>query len=197
MSPAPEPVPSAPVPLDVTVELLTRIRGGDPAAREALCARFLPLLRRWARGRLPHGVRDLAETDDLVQVALLRALDHVEGFEARREGAFLAYLRRILMNLVRDEIRGHRRRPARESLDETGAEDSVSLVEQEVGFETMAAYERALEALPEEQREAVMLRVEFGYTYEEIATAVGSPSTDAARMMVTRALARVAAEMRR
>jgi DNA-directed RNA polymerase specialized sigma24 family protein len=34
-----------------------------------------------------------------------RAFDHVEGFEPRFEGAFFAYLRRILMNRIRDEIR--------------------------------------------------------------------------------------------
>lgn len=188
---------AVPLPLDATALLLSRVRAGDAEAREALCARFLPLLRRWARGRLPQGVRDLAETDDLVQVALLRALDRVEGFEARREGAFLAYLRRILMNLVRDEIRGHQRRPTRTSLEETGADAPLARVEQEVGFETLASYERALESLPEQQREAVMLKVEFGYTYDEIAAAIGSPSRDAARMMVTRAIALVAAEMRR
>jgi RNA polymerase sigma-70 factor (ECF subfamily) len=186
-----------PAPLEATATLLARIRAGDAAAREALCARFLPLLRRWGRGRLPQGVRDLAETDDLVQVALLRALDHVEEFEARREGAFLAYLRHILMNLVRDQIRGHRRRPGRDSLDDPDAAEPASLVEQAVGFETLATYERALASLPEEHREAVLLRIEFGYTFEEVAAALGSPSPDAARMMVTRALARLAAEMRR
>jgi RNA polymerase sigma-70 factor (ECF subfamily) len=132
-------------------------------------------------------VRDLAETDDLVQVALLRSLDHVEEFEARREGAFLAYLRSILLNLVRDEIRGHRRRPGRESLDEESERGGRSFVEETVGVETFAAYEQALATLPEEHQEAVILRVEFGYTYEELAAALGSPSADAARMSVTRA----------
>ena len=191
--------PSAPdpAPLEATATLLARIRAGDLAAREVLCARFLPLLERWGRGRLPRGVRDLAETDDLVQVALLRALDHVEEFEARREGAFLAYLRHILMNLVRDQIRAHGRRPPRESLDDPDSAEPVSLVEQAVGFETLASYERGLAALTDDQREAVLLRVEFGYTFEEVATAIGSPSSDAARMLVTRALARLAAEMQR
>lgn len=185
------------MPLDTTAALLTRIRGGDPAAREALFARFLPVLRRWARGRLPQGMRDLAETDDVVQVALIRALDRLDHFAGEREGAFLAYLRHILVNLVRDEMRSHQRRPGRTSLDDLAEGDAPSLVQQAVGFETLATYERALEQLPELQREAVMLRVEFGYSFEEIASALGNPSSDAARMVVTRALAKVAAEMRR
>ena len=72
-------------------------RAGDQRARERLVSRFLPILRNWATGRLPGGARDLAETDDLVQITLVRALDHIDRFEHRGEGAFLAYLRRILL----------------------------------------------------------------------------------------------------
>ena len=45
------------------------------------------------------------------------------------------------------------------------------------------------------QREAVLLRVEFGYEYRDIAEAIGSPSANGARMVVSRALARVARAM--
>ena len=40
-----------------------------------------------------------------------------------------------------------------------------------------------------------MLRIELGFTYVEIATFLGSPSANAARMVVTRALARLAEVM--
>ena len=66
-----------------TVTLIGRIRDGDDSAREELFRRCLPLLRRFARGRLPAQRRDMAETDDLVQVTLLRALNNVERFDAR------------------------------------------------------------------------------------------------------------------
>ena len=49
--------------------------------------------------------------------------------------------------------------------------------------------------LGERDREAVILRVEFGYSHEEIAEAIGSPSANAARMTVARALVRLAEEM--
>ena len=58
----------------------------------------------------------MVDTDDLVQVAVLRALNKVGRFEPHREGAFLAYLRRILLNAVRDEIRRVARRPGMEDL---------------------------------------------------------------------------------
>lgn len=179
--------------LESTADLLHRVRQGESAARERLVARYLPILRRWAHGRLPPYARDLAETDDLVQITLVRALDHIEEFEPRHEGAFLAYLRRILLNSVRDEIRRVTRRGPREELNEDIA--GPSELSQAVGIDTLLAYEAALATLPEEHQEAVILRIEFGFSFEEVAAAVGSPSANAARMMVTRALARLADAM--
>src|SRR5262249_49321729 len=77
--------------LESSVVLFERIRAGDARARETLVKRFHPVLLQWAHGLLPVGVRDLNETDDLVNKALLRALKHLEEFEPRRPGAFLAY----------------------------------------------------------------------------------------------------------
>jgi RNA polymerase sigma-70 factor (ECF subfamily) len=178
--------------LESTAALLALVRSGDAAARERLVARYLPILRRWARGRLPAGARGLSDTDDLVQVTLLRALDHVDDFESRHEGAFLAYLRRILLNATRDEIRRAVRRPAGEDLSADLPDPAPSVLEQTIGREVLERYEAALVSLPEEPREAVILRVEFGYTYPEIAEALGKPSSNAARMMVARALVRLA-----
>ena len=175
-------------PTSLTAVLLNRARGGDLVAREELFERFVPVLRRWAHRRLPLHARDLNETSDLVQITLLRALNRIGEFEARGEGAFLGYLRRILLNVVREEIRRSARRGPHESLDETLASPYASLAEQVIGIEQMERYQRALEALSEEQQQAVLLRIEFGYTYEQIAEAVGKPSPDAARMTVVRAI---------
>jgi len=181
--------------LESTAALLGRVRAGDEAAREILVRRFLPALRRWAHGRLPPPARGLVDTDDLVQVALLRALHRVESFEPERAGAFLAYLRRIILNAVRDELRRAARRPRPETLPEELVDPAPSLVEQAIGREAMAAYEAALARLGDRQQEAVILRIEFGLTYEEIAEAIGSPSANAARMTVSRALLRLAEVM--
>jgi RNA polymerase sigma-70 factor (ECF subfamily) len=178
--------------LESTAELLGRVRGGDTAARERLVAQYLPMLKRWAHGRLPSSARGMVETDDLVQVSLIRALDHVGEFEPRREGAFLAYLRRILLNALRDEIRRSARRPAEERLPDDLTDQRPSLLEQTIGREAVESYETALASLPEAQQEAVILRIEFGFDYQQIAEAVGSPSSKAAHMMVSRALLRLA-----
>lgn len=188
--------PPAPHGLESTAFLLERVREGDAEARERLVARFLPPLRRWAHGRLPGHARSLADTDDLVQVSLLRALDHVDGFEARREGAFLAYLRRILLNAVRDEIRRSARRPTQdlEAADLPSPEPSP--LERQVGRDMLEAYEAALTRLTEAQREAVIMRLEFGYGYAQVADAIGRTTPNAARMLVARALVQLAEEMR-
>src|SRR6185295_20341572 len=87
------------------LELLTRSRCGDPAALDLLLARYLPPLQRWASGRLPRWSRDLADTSDIVQEALVDTFRKIESFEHRGEGALRAYLRQAVMNRIRDELR--------------------------------------------------------------------------------------------
>jgi RNA polymerase sigma-70 factor (ECF subfamily) len=181
--------------VDSTASLIDRIRSGEAAAREQLIERYLPAMRKWARGRLPVGTRDLADTDDLVQVTFLRALDRLKDFEYRGEGAFVAYLRRALQNRIRDETRRAGRKPRAEGLDEPLVDPRPSPLEEVIGVEALESYEAALSRLKEVQQEAVVLRIELGFTYEEIAQALGSPSANAARMTVTRALVRLAEVM--
>ena len=101
--------PAAPV--ETTIELLTLARQGDHAAIERLFARHLKPLQRFARGRLPAWARDLTDTDDLVQDALLQTFKRLENFESRHPGALQAYLRQAVMNRLRDELRRQARGP--------------------------------------------------------------------------------------
>lgn len=181
--------------LESTAALLAAIKAGHDGARERLVARYLPILLRWAHGRLPRSARDLAETEDLVHVGLLKALAHVGTFEYQREGAFFAYLRQILRNEIRMEIRRTSRHPTRQSLAENLPVRSPSPLEEAVGNEALRAYEAGLAALHEDEREAVILRLEFGLKHEQVATVLGKPSADAARMLVARALVRLTAAM--
>lgn len=181
--------------LESTATLLQLVRHGDRPARERLAARYLQVLRRLAHGRLPLRARDLVDTDDLVQVTLVRALDHVEEFEPRHEGAFLAYMRRILLNQIRDEIRRVARRPARSELEGDLPALDRSPLEEAIGRETVERYEAVLDQLKEEQREAIILRLELGFTYQQIAEALGRDSPNAVRMMVTRALVRLGEQL--
>ncbi len=181
---------------DSTSRLLARIRQGDARAKELLAARYLASLQRFAHGRVPPRARDLFDTDDLVQVTLIRALEHLESFESRGPGSFHAYMRNAILNQIRDQARRVRRAPDWAELPEDLAGPESSPLEQAIGREALERYEKALERLTPEQREVVVLRLELGFTYEQIATAVGSPTANAARMQVTRAVARLAELMR-
>lgn len=181
--------------LESTTRLIARMRTGDHTARDRLIARYLPMLRRWAHGRLPSYGRDLSETDDLVQITFLRALNRLEDFESRHSGAFLAYLRTILMNAVREELRRRRSRPQPTDLPDDLPSPMPSAVEQAIGEQTLQAYEQALLQLPEEKRLGVIMRIEFNMDYEEIAAELERPSVNATRMMIVRALEDLAGAM--
>ncbi len=178
-----------------TTQLLLKYRDGDDTARDRLVARYLPLMRQWAHGRLPGYVRDLSETDDLVQVTFMRALNRLDRFKAEKPGAFLAYLRTILVNVLRDEIRRSKRSPQQLPISEERLASESSVVDNMVGEEIMQAYEKALQPMAEEKRMAVIMRLEFGMSYEEIARELERPSANATRMMIVRALAELAQAM--
>ena len=71
-----------------------------------------------------------------------------------------------------------------------------SPLEDAIGRETLEHYQAALERLRPEEREAIVARVEMGYSYEELAQVLGKPTPDAARKAAQRALVRLAEEMR-
>ncbi len=181
--------------LESTASLLARVRAGQPEARNELAARYLGVLKRWAHGRLPLRARSLLGTDDLVQETLLRALDRVEGFEPKREGAFLAYLRRILLNRIRDEVRRMARSPGLVELPVGLVNADPSPLDMAIGKEASLRYEAALASLSSEEQEAVVLRIEMGFTHQQVAEALGKPSPNAARMFVARAVVKLAEVM--
>jgi len=184
-------------PLESTLVLLERARAGDRASLDRLFARHVKPLRRWISGRLPKWARDMADTDDLVQDALLQTFKRIEAFDPRGPGALQAYLRQAVFNRVRDELRKKGRRPEMTDVDGIELQSEQSPLEEAIGREAVENYEGALQRLRPEEREAIVARVELGYTYEELAEVLGKPSADAARKAASRALVRLAEEMTR
>ena len=123
------------------------------------------------------------------------ALERVKDFEYRKDGAFLAYLRRTLQNKIRDEIRRADRRPVHLALTEGRPAQDPSPLESAIAVETLERYEHAMSKLSETHQEAVMLRIELGFTYVEMADAMNASSANAARMLVSRALVKLAKAM--
>ena len=180
-----------------SARLLDRAIRGDRSARDALFERYLPWLRRWARGRLPRWARGVVDTSDVVQDALHRTVTRLSGFEPRGEGALRAYLRSAVENRIRDEMRRAMRRPAMDVLDEGQplVGNDRSLQEKIVHDEAWDRYRSALKRLPRRDQRLIVGRLELGYSFRQLAVIEGRGGPDGARMALKRALVRLAAEM--
>jgi RNA polymerase sigma-70 factor (ECF subfamily) len=175
-----------------SIALLERAQAGDRLALEELLTRYRPRLKRWASGRLPRYARDMTDTDDLVQEAMIGTVRNFQSFKHQGEWALQAYMRQAVTNRIRDELRRSAATPRRDELPIHAESGAMSPLEAAAGREVFSRYERALADLDEQEREAVIARLELGCSYQEIAALVDKPTTDAARMMVTRALTRLA-----
>ena len=178
-----------------TLSLVERAHRGDEGALERLMVRHLTPLKRWARGRLPRWARDAEDTDDLVQDALLQTFKRLDAVEIRGPGALQAYLRQAVLNHIRNELRKKARRPEMADVDGFEIDRGLSPLEEAIGQEAVERYEQALARLRPEEREAIIGRIEMGYSYDELADALGKPSSEAARKAAKRALVRLAREM--
>lgn len=182
-------------PLAATQDLLHAAKAGNARARDELFARFLPRLRRWASGRLPRYARSLLDTEDLVQEALIRTFTGLDRVEVRGPGGFQAYVRQAILNRIRDQVRWAARRPGPGEVPEDLPDVTPSPLEEAIGADVLARYERALASLSTADQELLHLRLELHFEFDEIAAMTGKPTRDAARMAVQRALARLAEEM--
>jgi RNA polymerase sigma-70 factor (ECF subfamily) len=180
-------------------ELLRRARAGDNQALDRLFQRYLPFLYRWAHGRIPGWARNSFETADVVQETVLQTIRNLGSFEPEREGALLAYLRRSLLNRIRDRFRYAMRHPTPAPLtpmNETSLDDAASPLDLAISEEDRRRYEEGLSLLTPAEREAIVGRVELGYSYEQLALILKKPTPGAARLFVRRALLRLSDEMR-
>ena len=182
--------------LESSVDLLRRAQSGDADALNQLLRRYLPRLRRWASSRLPWALRSMLDTGDLVQDAVVSSLPHLPALEVRSERALEFYLKRAIRNRILDLRRRSGRRPVREELPGDVVDRRTSSpFDIQSGKEAAERYRLGIAALTKEQRWAIVLRVERGLSYDQIAVELGKSSADAARMIVSRALVRLASRM--
>ena len=188
--------PGPPSPdLLVTGQLLERAKAGDRSALELLVARYRPRLVRWATGRLPHYARSLHDTADLVQETLLGAIEGLDRIVESSPGQFQAYVRKAVLNRIRDQIRWASRRPGDGKAMEHFSDSAPSPLERAIGAEMVERYERALDQLSDVERQLIHLRIELDFSYVEIAAAMDRGTRDAARMAVQRAIRKLAKAM--
>ena len=127
---------------------------------------LLPRLRRFARNL----TRQPDDADDIVQVALERALTRCEQWDANSR--LDSWMFGIVRNAWIDELRSRQRRGTHLDVDELG--ETVSGDRDIPEIETMSI-EAAMAQLPEEQRTAVSLVLVEGLSYKEAAQVMEIP----------------------
>jgi RNA polymerase sigma-70 factor (ECF subfamily) len=154
-------------------ELIARLRARDLEALGELYRELGGAMVTLARTML----RDRDEAEDVVEEALLRIHDAGPGFRGDR--GVRTWALRIVANRCRDLLRRRRFTAGRpEDLDpiaESGLRaDPLAGWDEAIDRERLlVALERAIDALPPEQREAVVLRDRLGLSYDEVAATLG------------------------
>jgi RNA polymerase sigma factor (sigma-70 family) len=145
-------------------ELMAAVAQGDGSALEALCRRWERSLHRFIWRQT--GGRDV---DDLHQETWLRVVRAADRFDRSRR--FSTWLFRIAINQCRD---WHRRRPPDPVPPAVAARDQTAA---DPGAATAAALDasRLLAALPDAQREVVVLRYYHDLPDAEVATILDVP----------------------
>jgi len=159
-------------------KLVERVQKGDKGAFDLLVLKYqhkiVNLIMRY--------VRDPELALDIAQEAFIKAYRALPRF--RGDSAFYTWMYRIAVNTAKNHLAAQRRRPMDVELDlqdpeqydlhaklkETDTPEGVAL-----GIELKETVERAIAALPEDLRTAIVLRELEGMSYEEIAQTMDCP----------------------
>ena len=177
------PPAAAPTSADTDLMLVERTVAGDQKAFELLVLKYQRRIERLI-GRM---VRDTDLVEDIAQETFIRAYRALAQF--RGEAQFYTWLYRIAVNTAKKALVDLKRDPlVSETALRNGGddEDETSAVENELtsaetpetvlaAKEIASAVNSAMEALPEELRQAVTLREIEGLSYEEIAEVMNCP----------------------
>ena len=159
-------------------KLVKRVQKGDKGAFDLLVLKYqhkiVNLVMRY--------VRDPELALDITQEAFIKAYRALPRF--RGDSAFYTWMYRIAVNTAKNHLAAQRRRPMNVELDmqdpdqydlhaklkETDTPEALTLSK-----ELQDTVERAIAALPEDLRTAIILRELEGMSYEEIAQTMECP----------------------
>lgn len=157
-------------------ELVARSKTGDTES-------FNQLIKRWERPIFALAYRTLGREEDardVTQETFLRAFRALSGFKG--DAKFSSWLYRIALNLCRDWMRKERRAPVVAVPEGVDVEDLIAERGPTESVEDLAAraelsreVARAMAYLPEEQRQAIILKEYHGLTFQEIADLMRCP----------------------
>ena len=170
--------PEPPLP-DEEAEWIRAAQSGDRAAFARLIDRYWDRLYRW----LYHLTRDRHAAEDLTQETFLRALAAVKSFRAGSN--FRAWVFRIGHNNFVNQKRAERR--TKHQLPDDAASPGEGIAESLAeNRETLEVVSRAVADLPADFRAALLLRVEEGLSFREVAKVLGT-TEETARWRVFKA----------
>ena len=173
--------PEGPPALDSDAMLVARTVAGDQKAYELLVIKYERRIQRLI-GRM---VRDVDLVEDIAQETFIRAYRALAQF--RGDAQFYTWLYRIAVNTAKKALMDLKRNPTvSENSFKSGDDDETSPLENELtssetpdavlaSREIAQMVNDAMEALPEELRQAITLREIEGLSYEEIAEVMNCP----------------------
>ena len=177
---------------DSDLQLVERTVAGDQRAYELLVIKYQRRIERLI-GRM---VRDVDLVQDIAQETFIRAYRALHQF--RGDAQFYTWLYRIAVNTAKKALMDMKRNPV---VSENASRVDHELTTQETPETVLAAQEiahvvnAAMEALPEDLRQAVTLREIEGLSYEEIASAMNCP-IGTVRSRIFRAREAISAKVR-
>jgi RNA polymerase sigma-70 factor, ECF subfamily len=192
-------------PIQTPEYLLERARSGDKEAFGQLLTQYHNYMRLMARALAGTTLKLRVDSSDLVQEAFLEAHRDFVQFSGSTEAELLAWLRRILARNLADSaryqtagLRDHRRQRSLEALlDQSSLAVQEALAATGTTASAVAARREravlladALESLPEDYRDVVILRNLEGLKFSDVATRMGR-SSGAVRMLWARAIERL------
>jgi len=153
--------------------LVDRLRKGETAAGEALVRKYYQPLVRYLQRLV--GSEQLAE--EMHQQTWLSVLEHLDRFDARHvTGGFKAWLFRIATNKANDHWRSNgRERAAKDGLRRMVDEQLPAADFRMEGTEQEQKLRRAIQQLPDAQKQVLMLRYYSNLKFIEIADMLGCP----------------------
>lgn len=187
-------------------ELLSAAAQGDKDAMGALLARQGPLVRQTIATEIGSQYRSLIDEDDVMQVSYLEAFLRISDLRLKEVGPFVAWLRQIARNNLRDAIKGltcEKRPDPRRQMRPTSPDESSAALFEIVGggdlntpSQIAGAAERkrilaaALQELPPDYARVITEYDLEGRSVEDVAASMGR-SSGAVFMLRARALERL------
>jgi len=150
---------------------LGRARSGDAAALSALMRTYGGSVHALSCRMLagcPHAV-----VEDLCQEALVKVIQGIHRFDPGGPARLSTWVLTVATRTLIDHLRRERRHPESELPQEEPSSRHASPEQVATGRELARQVERAMAALPDEQRAVLVLRAYHDLDYEEIATMLG------------------------